>query len=125
MTTTSEILGKSLNLLRTNGWCKGLLRTEEPRPQYCAVGAVLAVEFLMTKVEMTYTTYTTAVNSSPLRVLEAIIAEQYPDRSAKSEMYTSSAWERVVYFNNHDDTDFADIERVFEKAVLAAAERDD
>jgi hypothetical protein len=119
MTTTSEILSKSLNLLRANGWCKGLLETQGPRPRYCAVGAVLAVEDMP---------YTAAVNSSPLRALEAIIAEQYPDRSAKSdqdETYTSSAWGKIVYFNNHDDTDFADIERVFEKAVLAAAERDD
>jgi hypothetical protein len=51
------------------------------------------------------------LSPSTYRVMQAVIAEQYPER-----WYGYS--ETVMGFNDHRDTTFADIERVLEKTAV-------
>lgn len=53
-------------------------------------------------------------------LLANIIRENYPERVAGGEEASESV---IIAFNDHSDTTFADVERVFEKAEVAWDER--
>lgn len=58
------------------------------------------------------------------RVLADIIREQFPDRASWMSASGESTPESIIVgFNDHPDTTFADVERVFEKAEVAWDER--
>ena len=63
----------------------------------------------------------TAANQCGLMSLQLaivkVIREQYPDRSFGDCNAPSNM--QIIYFNDHPDTTFADVERVFEKVIAS------
>lgn len=99
----------ALDILRDKGWCKGELTDQNGG--HCAIGAILA----QNEDEEKWTS-----------TLAQIVMDQYPDRvdlgcaEGHGERWVN--WETVASFNNHSDTTFADVERVFEKGALRVDE---
>lgn len=60
-------------------------------------------------------------SAEAVTVLAAVIKEQFPERVHPAHMDTPR--DAVVAFNDHPDTTFADVERMFEKAELAWDEK--
>jgi hypothetical protein len=57
-------------------------------------------------------------------VIEGVIAEQYPDRCIRvGPAYDIQLIPSAAHFNDHPDTTWNDVERVFEKADLLLDEQ--
>jgi hypothetical protein len=88
-------MNKALNLLRTCGWTKGNFYALDG--SYCVLGALSCV----------------AVTSEEVRVLQAVIKEQFPDRGIHPG---------ISFFNDAPETTFAEVEMVLEKASMQLEE---
>lgn len=81
-------------------------------------GAVCAVGALVDATPAHDHSRRVAVDYGAFVLLDAVAAEQYPERATDSLHPKGS----VVLFNNHPDTTLEDMERVFEKAIVKAYE---
>ncbi len=65
--------------------------------------------------------YLTDETTQATETLASVIREQFADRLPQNAL--NDAGMTIVRFNDHPDTTFADVERVFEKAEVAWDER--
>lgn len=89
---------KTLDVLRREGWAKGVFNSREPTP-HCLYGA-------MVRAGLT--------NSESMRLATALrrrIAAEFPERVADGG--------GVMEFNDDPDTTFADVEMVLEKVIAS------
>lgn len=93
------------------GWCKGLY--ENPLTgQRCLIGAWLRVPYKLFAAIMLRQN-----NPETLAKLAGIIREQFPERV--SQVTGSHPELYIMYFNDHEDTCFADVLAILEKLETA------
>lgn len=104
------LLENGLRILKENGWVKGVYSDEYG--QHCSMGALAAA----VEDEYSLTDWTAAEQT-----LEKVICEQYPDR-LRNKNRAGSELCLIASFNDDNKTTFADVETVFEKAIVAVDE---
>jgi hypothetical protein len=92
-------------------WLKGKMDDLEGR--HCLMGAVVTVDYQFGLTVATDGLFTFEAT----RLIDQVIREQYPDRLHWKD------WHGVPGFNDHEDTDWADIETVLDKASVLWEER--
>lgn len=92
---------KALDLLKEHGWFQ-MARppAEDDNGSNCMMTAVTFARAMLPQ--------------RTLAALANVITEQYPERT-RADAY--SPRDRIVFFNDHADTTFEDVERVFEKVI--------
>lgn len=102
-----EIATKALEWLRNNGWAQGAGIYRNPRRD-CMVSALSQVVHQGTwaRHQKLHAAY---------NVLAQVCREQYPDR-------VGTRRSDAISVNDHPDTTFEDIERIYEKAIVRLQE---
>lgn len=111
---THDILAKALDTLRSKGWVKKIY--VDKHDHRCMIGAL---DHAVTIQDVP------SSRKGPRRLLAEVIREQYPRRLPKDVDERSDDNSVIVDFNDRPSTRFADVERVFEKAIVRAEEEDE
>jgi hypothetical protein len=119
-------LPQALEALRCFGWGKGHLKNPEDGT-LCAMGALNMAEFLNAESHLLIQEPATVPDAvADMNALAKVVDEQYPDRVVDyGSRALCVAWTKIAGFNNHEYTTFADVEKVFEKAIAARHEEVD
>lgn len=107
----STILRKAHELLKVGGWTKHIY--VDGKGRHCMMGAL---DWVMVSGEAT----DYERGDEARTILHSVIREQYPRRGLRPRGLPDR--NRIVAFNDAPSTKWADVDRVFEKAIVQAEE---